>query len=173
MARPAAAKTQAMRVLDARGIAYDVTVYDDSGVFHSGAEAAALLGAPAERVYKTLVVLRDGSRTRPMIVMVPAASTVDLRVLAQSVGEKRVRMATRREAESLTGMQAGGISVLGLRRPEAFDVYIDERVRELETISISGGRRGIELRLATEDLVALSGARFARTTAPADRGQSS
>lgn len=163
-----------MRVLEARGIAYEVTVYDDSGAFHSGAEAAALLGVPAERVYKTLVVLRESSaRARAIIVMVPAESTVDLRTLAQSIGEKRLRMATQREAESLTGMQAGGISALGLRRPEAFDIVIDERARKLETISISGGRRGIELRLATEDLVALSGARFVRTAAPESHGRPS
>lgn len=174
MARQAAAKTQAMRVLDARGIAYDVTVYDGTGAFHPGLEAAALLGVPAERVYKTLVVRREfGGRTRPIIVMVPAESAVDLRALAESIGEKRLRMATQREAESLTGMQAGGISVLGLRRPGAFDVYIDERARELETISISGGRRGFELRLATEDLVSLSGARFVRTTAMSGHGSPS
>lgn len=163
-----------MRVLDARGIAYEVTVYDDSGAFHSGAEAAALLGVPAERVYKTLVVRRElGGRTRPIIIMVPAASTVDLRTLAQSTGDKRLRMATQREAESLTGMQAGGICVLGLRRPEAFDIFIDERARDLETISISAGRRGIELRLATADLVALSGARFVRTAVPEGHGRPS
>lgn len=160
-----------MRVLDARGIGYEVTVYDASGAFHSAAEAAALLGLPPECVYKTLVVVREtGVHHRPIIVMVPAEGSLDLRAFAHAIAEKRLRMATVREAESLTGMQAGGICALGLRRPEAFDVFIDERARELRTISISAGRRGVELRLATRDLVALSGARFVRTSPPAGHG---
>jgi Cys-tRNA(Pro)/Cys-tRNA(Cys) deacylase len=71
-------------------------------------------------------------------------------------------MATQREAEQLTGMQVGGISVLGFKRPVG-DVYIDERARTVETIHISAGERGTDISLRTEDLVAVSGAQFVST----------
>lgn len=153
-------KTQAIRALEAKGIPHRATVYDETASFHTAEEAAALLGVALEAMYKTLVVLREAPRARPIIVMVPSDSQLDLKLLAQAVGEKKLRMATQREAEQLTGMQAGGISVLGLKRLSAFDVCIDERARELETIHISAGERGVEIALKTADLVALSGARY-------------
>ena len=157
-------KTQAMRALDARGIAYTATVYDADAEFHSAEEAASMLGVALEAMYKTLVVLRDGSRPRPIIVMIPSGSQLDLKTLASSLGEKKLRMATQREAEQLTGVQAGGISVLGLKRLVAFDILISDRARDLETIHISAGERGIEIALRTADLVALSGATYITAT---------
>jgi Cys-tRNA(Pro)/Cys-tRNA(Cys) deacylase len=131
-------KTHAMRVLKAKGVAYRATAYDASGAFHSGEEAAALVGADADTVYKTLVVLRDGQpRAKPLLVMVPAP-------------------------EQLTGMQAGGISALGLRKP-GFEILIDERARTLPEIHISAGVRGVDVALAVADLAAVTGARFVRS----------
>jgi len=153
-------KTQAMRLLDAKRIPYEATEYDASREFHSGEEAAAIIGVPAAEVYKTLVVLREGlPRAKPLIVMVPVDAQLDLKRLAQVVVEKKLRMATQREAEQLTGMQVGGISVLGLKRPPAFEVLIDERALGLETVHISAGERGIDISLNAADLVAVSGAR--------------
>lgn len=158
-------KTQAMRALDARGINYSVTEYDDSGAFHTGEEAAALVGAPPEAVYKTLVVLRDSDpRGKPILVMIPVAEQLDLKLLARSVSAKSLRMATQREAEKLTGMQAGGISALALQRPAAFEVLIDESAVLLERIHVSAGARGLDIELAVEDLVAVTGARYVAAT---------
>jgi Cys-tRNA(Pro)/Cys-tRNA(Cys) deacylase len=158
-------KTHAMRVLDARGTSYEATAYDASGAFHSAADAASLLGVDATTVYKTLVVLRDASsRAKPLLVMAPAASQIDLKVLARSMGEKRLRMATQREAEKLTGMQAGGISALGLRTPSRFDVVIDEAARAIATLHVSAGLRGIDLAVRTDDLVAATNARYVRVS---------
>jgi Cys-tRNA(Pro)/Cys-tRNA(Cys) deacylase len=174
-------KTHAMRLLDSKGIPYRVTEYDSSGEFHTGEEAAALVGAPAEVVYKTLVVLRDAPapvgrgpsvdrlragalrhrERKPMMVMAPVALQIDLKLLAEALGEKRLRMATQKEAEKLTGMQVGGISALGLQRP-GFTVLLDERAQALERVRMSAGVRGMDIELAVSDLVALTGARFVR-----------
>ena len=155
-----AKKTQAMRFLDSKGVPYTATVYHDGGEFHSGEEAAEILGVPISDMYKTLVVLREADpKRRPMIVMVPSDSQLDLKRLASAVGEKKLRMATQKEAEALTGMQVGGISVLGLRKP-GFDVLIDERARGLETIHISAGERGVEISMRAADLVEISGAQY-------------
>ena len=155
-------KTHAMRLLDSKRIPYRVTEYDSAGEFHTGEEAAALVRAPAESVYKTLVVLREASPAgKPMMVMVPVAMQLDLKILAESLGEKRLRMATQKEAEKLTGMQVGGISALGLQRP-GFTVVIDERAQALERVHISAGARWMDIEIAVSDLVALTGARFVR-----------
>lgn len=153
-------KTQAMRVLDAKGIPYTATAYDIDAEFHSAGEAAGILGVPLDAMYKTLVVLRERVPAKPIIVMVSSDTQLDLKALAQCLGEKKLRMATQREAEQLTGMQVGGISVLGLKRPAAFDILIDERARMLNSVHISAGERGIEIALRTADLVALTGAKY-------------
>ncbi len=94
-------RTNAMRLLDARGIAYRATQYDAGGTFHDAVEVAALVGAPGDSVFKTLVVVReDGGR--PSLVMIPAAMQIDLKRCAKAVGAKSVRMASRRDAEKLT-----------------------------------------------------------------------
>ena len=156
-------KTQAVRLLESKGIAHRVTVYDDAGEFHSGAEAAALVGAPAETVYKTLVVLRDPPGGRPMLVIVPVAGQANLKTLAAARGEKRLRMATQKEAENLTGMQVGGISALAVPAGR-FDVLIDEAARSLETIHVSAGARGVDVELAVADFVRLTGASYTTAT---------
>jgi Cys-tRNA(Pro)/Cys-tRNA(Cys) deacylase len=158
-------KTHAMRVLDAKKIPYTAKVYDDSGAFHAGTEAAALLGADAASVYKTLVVLRENDkRAKPMMVMVPVAAEVDLKALASSIGAKKLRMAKQREAEELTGMQVGGISALGLKAPTRFEVLLDESARRLERIHVSAGARGIDLEVAIDDLLTATSAHFVRAS---------
>jgi Cys-tRNA(Pro)/Cys-tRNA(Cys) deacylase len=157
-------KTQAMRALDAKKIAYVAKTYDAAGEFHAADEAAALIGADADSVYKTLVVLSDGAGTqRPLLVMIASDRQLDLKLLAKGLGEKKLRMATQREAERLTGLQVGGISALALlNRP--FDPILDERARELVRIHVSGGARGVDLELSVADLVELTGARFVAAT---------
>ncbi len=153
-------KTHAMRVLDARGIPYTAKQYGAAGEFHSGAEAARLLGVDAAAVFKTLVILRESApRAKPLLLMIPVEAEADLKALAKSVSEKKLRMATLREAEQLTGMRAGGISALGLRKP-GFEILLDESARVLDHVHISAGVRGVDLELRVGDLAAVTGARF-------------
>ena len=157
-------KTQAMRLLDTKRIDYTPRVYDASRDFHSAEEAAALLGAAVETVYKTLVILREAAgRARPLLVMAPSHRRVDLKLMAKSLGEKKLRMATQREAERLTGLQAGGISALALL-DKGFDVLLDETARALERIHISAGQRGTDVELRVDDLVALTSANYVEAT---------
>jgi len=149
-----------MRLLDARKIPYRAKEYDPSREFHDAAEAAALIGAPVETVYKTLVVLRE-SKGKSLLVMIPAHREVDLKRLAKEIGEKRLRMATQREAEQLTGLQVGGISALALLN-RGFEVYLDASAQSLEKIHISAGVRGIDLELGVDDLIAVTRAKAVR-----------
>ena len=160
---PQRKKTHAMRVLDAMGIAYTATTYDPQGDFHTAEEAAELLGQLPETIYKTLVVLGESDpRRKPLLVMIPSGAHLDLKRLAEATGDKKLRMATQHEAEQLTGMLVGGISAVGLQRPSAFEILIDERAQTLDTIHVSAGERGTGLALRPADLIAAANANTVR-----------
>lgn len=143
-------KTNAMRVLDARKIAYTPFEYDPA--IHSGDGVAAALGVPASHVFKTLVVLRE--RGRPILAIAPSDRELDLKRMAAAAKEKRVRMATQREAEAKTGLLVGGISALALL-DKGFDVFLDASAQQLDELYVSAGQRGVNLRLRVADLVAV------------------
>ena len=150
-------KTNAMRVLERWRVDYEAYTYPSE--IHSADGVARELGVRAAEVFKTLVVLPESGRGRPMLVMVPGDRDLDLKLLGQQpeVGEKRLRMATQREAESLTGLLVGGISALALLQ-KGFRVYIDRSALALERLYVSAGQRGINLRLAPADLIKVTGA---------------
>ena len=155
-----APKTNAARLLEARGIGHRVRVYDPDGAFHSADEAAGLLGVRAGSVLKTLVVLRERpGRAKPLLVLVPSDRQVDLKRLGQALGEKRLRMASQREAEALTGLKVGGISALAVRAG-AFEVLVDTRAAGEEQVHVSAGVRGVDLELALRDLLLATGGRL-------------
>jgi Cys-tRNA(Pro)/Cys-tRNA(Cys) deacylase len=162
-------KTNAMRVLEAQKIEYAATVYDDAGEFHPADEAAALIGAPAAEVYKTLVLLREGAggggpRPKPILVMVASDREVDLRLLAKSTGEKKLRMATKKEAEQLTGAPIGAISPVA-QLNKGFEMLLDRAAQKLEWIHLSGGMRGVDIRLRVADLLQVTRAKTVEATA--------
>jgi Cys-tRNA(Pro)/Cys-tRNA(Cys) deacylase len=112
-------------------------------------------------VFKTLVVLADDPKRKPMLVIVPGPETVDLRALAKGVNAKKVKMATHTEAEKMTGLQTGGISALALIN-KGFDVYLDERANGFEQIAVSAGQRGANILLGVKDLLRLTRARLVK-----------
>jgi Cys-tRNA(Pro)/Cys-tRNA(Cys) deacylase len=144
--------TPAVAAAERAGIAFTLHEYahEDGAAF--GEEAAAKLGLDAARVFKTLVVERDGALA---VAIVPVAAQLDLRALG-----KRTALARRAAAERATGYVLGGISPLGQR--QRLPTLLDESALAFETVYVSGGRRGLELELAPADLVALTGARVAR-----------
>jgi Cys-tRNA(Pro)/Cys-tRNA(Cys) deacylase len=150
------------RMLDARKIDYTALQLPDEKV--GALEAARLLGAPPESVFKTIVVTREKPRP-PLLVLVAGTSTVDLKKVAAAVGDKKVHLPTERDAEALTGLQAGGISPLALIN-KGFRVLIDASAEEQGFIHVSGGQRGLNIRIGVEDLVQLTKARIADVSAP-------
>ncbi len=154
-----ALRTNAMRLLDAHKVPYEVLTFSDE--FHSATEVADLLGLDRKLVYKTLVIQR--TRGKPLLVMLAGDLQVDLGMLASSVGEKKLHMASHHDAERLTGLQVGGISALALLN-KGFDVCIDRAAEDLDEIVVSAGKRGMDLRLAVADLVRVTSARWVEAT---------
>jgi Cys-tRNA(Pro)/Cys-tRNA(Cys) deacylase len=148
-------KSNVMRLLESRRVPYQVYTYSTD--IRSAEEVAPVLGFPALEAYKTLVVLPP--QGRPLLVLIPGPYVLDLKRLARAVGAKKLRMATHREAEELTGLQVGGISALALL-DRGFQVYLDRSAQTLSAFAVSAGQRGMNLRLRVDDFVSLTEARF-------------
>jgi Cys-tRNA(Pro)/Cys-tRNA(Cys) deacylase len=100
-----------------------------------------------------------------MLVMIAGPQDLDLKRVAAAVGSKKVRMATQREAETLTNLQVGGISALALlTRP--FEVFIDRAALDLTHVVVSAGKRGVNVRLAVDSLLSVTRARVIDATGP-------
>jgi Cys-tRNA(Pro)/Cys-tRNA(Cys) deacylase len=109
-------------------------------------------------VLKTLVIEQDPPRAKPYIVMAPAEAEVDLKLLAATLGVKRLRMASHADAERLTGLKVGGISALALTG-RGFPVLVAASALEHDLVLVSAGTRGADVELRPVDLIALTGAR--------------
>jgi Cys-tRNA(Pro)/Cys-tRNA(Cys) deacylase len=150
-------KNNVTRLLENRGIPYQAFELPKEKL--SGMEAAVYLGVKPEKVYKTIVVKRQ-KPGKPVLALVPAPREVDLKGLSRALGEKKVHLATQKEAEQITGLQTGGISPLALLN-RRFQVIIDITAQSFEDIYISGGQRGLNICLATLALIELTNADLA------------
>jgi Cys-tRNA(Pro)/Cys-tRNA(Cys) deacylase len=148
--------TNVTRLLDARKIPY--TIFETPAEKLGALETARFLDVSPDSVFKTIVVTRTRPR-KPLLVVVPAPREVDLKLLAAALGEKKVTLPSEREAEQLTGLQAGGISPLALIN-KGFQVVIDSSAQALGEIHVSGGQRGLNIKLPVEALAKLTNARF-------------
>jgi Cys-tRNA(Pro)/Cys-tRNA(Cys) deacylase len=150
------------RLLDSQKVSY---IAFETPVEKMGArETADYLNVPVEVVFKTIVVTRDKPK-KPILVVIPGANIVDLKPLAAFLGEKKVHLPTEREAEGLTGLQAGGISPLALIN-KGFQIVIDSAAQNHTEIHISGGQRGLNIKLPVADLIRLTNARLASVSKP-------
>jgi Cys-tRNA(Pro)/Cys-tRNA(Cys) deacylase len=157
-----AAVNNVTRLLDSRKIPY--TVYTLPAEKLGAMETARLLDVQPDSVFKTLVVTREKPK-KPILVVIPGNSTLDLKLLANVLGEKKVHLPTEREAEELTGLQAGGISPLALLN-KGFHVIVDSSAGDFREIHVSGGQRGLNIKLPVADLVKLTNARTAKVSRP-------
>lgn len=144
------------RMLDAKKIPY--TAFELPPEKLGAIETACLLGVPLEQVFKTIVVKREG-KGKPILAVVPGTSEVDLKRLAKALGAKKLYLPSEHEAEQITGLQAGGISPLALLN-KGFQVVLDSSAAGYDEIHISGGQRGLNIRLPVDALVKLSNARL-------------
>jgi Cys-tRNA(Pro)/Cys-tRNA(Cys) deacylase len=153
----ASAGTPATVALARAGVAFTVHAYEhDPRTAAYGLEAAEKLSLDPGRVFKTLLASVDGGL---VVGIVPVAMLLDLKALANAVGGKRAELADPAVAERKTGYVVGGISPIGQRTP--LPTVLDESAILCEMIFVSGGRRGLDLELAPDDLLSVTGGRYA------------
>jgi len=145
------------RMLDARKIPY--IAYELPAEKLSAIQTARLLGVPLDQVFKTIVVQRE-KKGKSILAVIPGSAEVDLKKLAKALGEKKLTLPTEHEAEHVTGLQAGGISPLALLN-KGFQVILDSSAQKFGEIHVSGGQRGLNIRLPVDALVRLTNARIA------------
>lgn len=146
-------KTNAMRILDGLKIPYETSSYDDDGE-HELAKGAALrlaekIGVPPECVFKTIVMRTENKEI--CVFCQSAVSEINLKKARNAAGCKEISPVKPEELLGLTGYIRGGCSPLGMKRK--FRTFIDETVLLCDFICISGGQRGIQIKLKPDDLI--------------------
>lgn len=147
MAKDKIEKTNAMRILDQKKVAYKEHMLGITDAV-SGVEAAALLNVDERLVFKTLVTV--GKSLEHYVFVIPVASELDLKKAAACVGEKSVEMVKSKDLLPLTGYVHGGCSPIGMKK--FFKTTIDESALKTDRIFFSGGRIGFQIETSIEEL---------------------
>jgi len=145
-------KTNAMRILESAGINYTLHTYDVSDDLVDGVSVAKKCGENPEQVFKTLVTI--GNDKEHYVFVVPVAQKLNLKACAKAAGVKSVEMIPQKELLPLTGYIHGGCSPIGMKK--SFATIFDETMILFDTILVSGGRVGIQVEVAPEDLLKIT-----------------
>jgi len=148
--------TPATLALTRAGVPFTAHAYEHHDTATNfGEEAAAELGLSEDRVFKTLVVAADDAL---VVAVVPVSRRLDLKALAAAVGAKKAQLADPAVAERRTGYVVGGISPVGQRT--TLETVVDASAASFATVFVSGGRRGVDLEIAPDDLLRATGGRL-------------
>lgn len=144
-------KTNAMRILDKNKINYDVITYDISDGKIDGVSVAEKTNQNLNEVYKTLVTV--GESRELYVFVIPVAEELNLKKAAKACGEKKIQMINVKDITKYTGYVRGGCSPVGMKKE--YKTYIQEDGSSLESICVSGGKKGIQIKLSPEELIRL------------------
>ena len=150
-------KTNAMRILDKNKINYEVITYDISDDKIDGISVAEKTGQDMKEVYKTLVT--QGVSRELYVFVIPVDKELDLKKAAKSAGEKSLQMIHVKDITKYTGYIRGGCSTVGMKK--LYKTFIQEEAKELENICVSGGKKGLQVKLEPMDLIKIIYSSFA------------
>lgn len=154
MAKQKIEKTNAARLLDRAKIKYELIPYQVDENDLAAGHVAEQLGEDIETVFKTLVLV--GDKSGYVVCVVPGNHEVDLKLAAKASGNKWVEMIPMKELLGVTGYIRGGCSPIGMKK--RFPTYIHQSCMEHDAIYISAGVRGLQIRIAPQDLISFVGA---------------
>jgi Cys-tRNA(Pro)/Cys-tRNA(Cys) deacylase len=140
-------KTNAARLLDSLGIAYQLREYEVDPEDLSAETVAKKVGIPADQVFKTLVV--RGERHGVALAVVPGNAELDLKALAKLSGDRRADVVPLAQVQALTGYIRGGVTALAGKKE--YPVYLDESAVLWDVISVSAGVRGTQILVRPDD----------------------
>lgn len=157
-------KTNAARVLETLGIAYELLTYPVDADDLTATSTAQKLGLPTDQVFKTLVTQSSSSQGASSnstlngvaLAVIPASYRLDLKALAKLRGERKVDTVALSQVQPLTGYIRGGVTALACKKP--YPVFLDEWAQVYERIAVSAGARGQMLMLKGEDYIRATGA---------------
>ncbi|MCB6202862.1 Cys-tRNA(Pro) deacylase [Extibacter muris] len=152
-------KTNAMRILDRMKIPYEYDTYECDD-FVDGIQVADMLGTDRSLVYKTLVAV--GKSGGCYVFVIPIEAEIDFKKAARVVGEKSLEMLHLKDLTKVTGYIRGGCTAIGMKKQ--YPTVIQESAQQLPHMYVSGGKLGMQLKLAPEDLRKAAGASFADVT---------
>ncbi len=142
-------KTNAARLLDSLGVAYELRDYDPGGEHLPAEEVARRVGMSPDQVFKTLVV--RGDRTGVMLAVVPGDCSLDLKGLAKVSGDRKCDTVPLKEVQPLTGYVRGGVTALASRKE--YPTFVDETMDLFDIVAVSAGVRGTQIVLAPRDYI--------------------
>ena len=150
-------KTNAARLLDAAGIAYELVPYEVDENDLAAAHIAQQLGEPLDQVFKTLVL--KGDRSSYFVCVLPGGEELDLKKAAKVSGNKSCDLIPMKELLPVTGYIRGGCSPVGMKK--AFPAYFEESAQLYDYIYVSAGVRGLQFKIAPDALTGYVGAVYA------------
>ena len=145
-------KTNAVRIVEAHHIPYQVKTYDAPDGFLDGVSVAEQVGMPVDLVYKTLVT--QGASREYYVCVIPVAEELDLKKAAKHFGEKKLEMIPAKDITKVTGYIKGGCSPIGMKK--LYATAISESALSKERIAVSGGKVGLQMELPVSSLIEIT-----------------
>jgi len=143
-------KTNAARLLDRAKISYQLIPYEVDESDLSAVHVAELLQEPIEQIFKTLVL--RGDKTGFFVCIIPGAEELDLKKAAKISGNKSCDMIPMKDLLQVTGYIRGACSPLGMKKQ--FPTFIHETCADFDQIYVSAGKRGLQIVISPQQLVA-------------------
>lgn len=153
-------KTNAMRILESMGIPYEVKTYEWEDEHLDAVHASEAAGLDPEQVFKTIVL--KNVRNEVYVFCLPAQFEISLKKARAVTGSKDIDLIKMTELQPLTGYIRGGCSPLGMKKH--YPTYIEELALLQDFIYVSAGQRGLQLKVAPQDLAKAASAQFADFT---------
>jgi Cys-tRNA(Pro)/Cys-tRNA(Cys) deacylase len=153
----AVAKTNAMRILDAKKMAYDILTYENTDGKIDGISVAHKINRDPSVVFKTLIA--QGNSKLLYVFIIPVEKELDLKKAAKAAGEKSVEMIPVKDIQKWTGYIRGGCSPIGMKKQ--YPTFIDQLSSLHENIIVSGGKIGIQIEISLHQLKDITIAKIA------------
>jgi Cys-tRNA(Pro)/Cys-tRNA(Cys) deacylase len=147
-------KTNAMRLLESQGVAFETREYEVDPEDLSAETVARKIELPIEQVFKTL--LARGDRNGLCFAVIPGNTGLDLKALAKGTGDRRIDLVPVKELQGLTGYIRGGVTAMAAKKD--YPVFLDETAELFDVISVSAGQRGLQMLVSPQDYLRVTGA---------------